>query len=164
MRPACCGRHTVPRLPVIRQPSEPERRSRPGLQHHCWQLKFARCFTRPTSVLGMPPPPSSSGRYRSPPGASGGEAFVNSMSAGAGGQHDVSIGLLVSWRPLKPGAEAVGDAPGSSPTASVPGLEERWTKLDEIGHFLRRAELSTICFDSGCRGGIYDACHVGFAL
>ena len=27
----------------------------------------ARCFTRPTSVLGMPPPPSPSGRNRSPP-------------------------------------------------------------------------------------------------
>ena len=52
---------------LIRQPYEPGRQSQPGLQHHCWQLMCARRLTRPTSVLGMPPPPSPSGRNRSPP-------------------------------------------------------------------------------------------------
>ena len=52
---------------LFRQPYEPGRQSQPGLQHHCWQLMFARCLTRPTSVLGMPPPSQPSGRNRSPP-------------------------------------------------------------------------------------------------
>ncbi len=46
LRPMCCGHHTVPRLPLIRQPLQPGRQSRLGLQHRCWQLLFAHFVNR----------------------------------------------------------------------------------------------------------------------
>ena len=33
-------------VPFIRQPYEPERQSRPGLQHRCWQLMCARMINQ----------------------------------------------------------------------------------------------------------------------
>src|SRR5690348_1372937 len=74
LQPACRGHQTVLRMPLIRQPYEPERQSRPGLQHHCWQLMFCSVFNEANE---RPRHATATVAIRSKPVAPGGIGLFN---------------------------------------------------------------------------------------